>query len=328
MTVEAILAGFVGLIAGVLIALWFDSQTLMRRLQDANIEKQKMQSALQKSQIQQRAAAQQIEVMKGELKAAVEDNSQLEATIARQLAEIEASREQLQTTIRTNETLRGNLQEAQVRLEEVEGLQLEVEEKLTTAVAENNRLLGDVQLMEAEFVTLEAQIEKSTQTKSMTAEIEQKIIAAEAQLAALETEKDAAKAQLDQVELANVEQKAQIEGLMKQLQDTEKLRQQLTVAHKKLQTADSHIETLQSKMDDVQTKMNYSGKSQLQLIRGIGPTYGRRLNEFGIQTFADLAECDAEQIADIIKKKHWQVVNISDWIDEAKALSARLTSDS
>ncbi len=155
----------------------------------------------------------------------------------------------------------------------------------------------------------------------------QKIVAAEAQLVALEAEKDAAKAQLEQAELANVEQNVKIEGLLQQLEESEALRQQLANAQEKLETADSHIQTLQGKMDEVQTKMAYSGKSQLQLIRGIGPTYARRLSDFGIQTFADLAECDAEQVASIIKKKNWQAVDINDWIDEAKALAARLSPD-
>jgi predicted flap endonuclease-1-like 5' DNA nuclease len=327
MTVELILAGIVGFVAGLLVAFWWDSQTLVRRVQDANIEKKKAFEALQKAEIKYRAVEQQVQVMQAELTTAVQDNSEYEATIARQLAEIEASREQVQITVQVNEELQESLQEEQARLEEMEGLRLEAEEQLQTAVSENNRLLGDVQLMEGEIVTLEAKVEQAAQTQPMAAEIEQKVMAAEAQLAMLEAEKDAAKVQLEQAELTNVEQNAKIAGLLKQIQDTEALQEQLTAANEKLETADNHIQTLQSKMDDVQTKMNYSGKSQLQLIQGIGPTYGRRLNEFGIQTFADLAECDAEQIADIIKKKKWQAVNIGDWIDEARALAARLAPD-
>lgn len=327
MTVELILAGIVGVVAGVLVALWWDSQTLVRRVQDANIAKKNAENALQKVQIQQRAAEQQLQIMKQDLQTAVEESSEYEATIARQLAEIEGCREQVQISVQANEALQERLQESQARLEEVEELRLEAEEQLQTAVAAQNRLQGDVQLMEGEIATLEAKIEQLSQPQGMTAEIEQKIVAAEAQLAALELEKDAANVRLEQAEIANVEQNAKIEDLLKQLDEAEALRQQLANAHEKIKTADHHIQTLQSKMDEVQTKMNYSGKSQLQLIRGIGPTYARRLNEFGIQSFADLAECEAEQIGDIIKKKNWQSVNIQDWIDEAKALAARLPPD-
>jgi predicted flap endonuclease-1-like 5' DNA nuclease len=275
MTVETILAGFVGLLAGVLLALWLDSQTLVRRVQEANEQKGKAQAAVQKFQIQHQATEQQVRLLQGELATAVQDNTQYETMIARQLAEIEASREQLQTTIATHEALRENLQETHDRLEELEGLQVTAEAQLAAAEAEKSRLLGDVQLMEGEIVSLEAKVE------------------------ALQTE----------------------------LQAANELREQLATVQERLQTADSHSKKLQAKMDDLRVKMNYSSKNQLQLIRGIGPAYGRRLNEFGIQTFADLADCDPDQIANIIKKKDWQSVDIQKWIEEARALAARLGPD-
>ena len=272
---EMILAGIVGLVTGVLIALWADSQTLVRRVQAANEQKGKAQVAVQKLQIQHQAAEQQVKRLQGELATAVQDNTQYQATIARQLAEIEAGREQMQISIATHEALRENLQEVHNRLEEMAGMQMMAEAQLALAEAENNRLLGDVQLMEGEIVSLEARVDL------------------------LQTE----------------------------LQAADGLHEQLTVVEEKLQTAASRSKKLQAKMDDLRVKMNYSSKNQLQLIRGIGPAYGRRLNEFGIQTFADLAECDPDQIANIIKKKPWQAVNIQDWLDEAKSLAARLTSD-
>ena len=157
--------------------------------------------------------------------------------------------------------------------------------------------------------------------------LEQKLIASDAALVALEAEKDTAVNQLEQAELTSAEQSAKIAALSQQLGQVKLVQQQLTVTEEKLQTADAHLQKLQTKMEDVQTKMSYSGKNQLQLIRGIGPTYARRLNEFGIQTLADLAECDEDQVVKIIKKKYWQAVNISDWLDEAKALAASLNED-
>jgi len=331
MTVELVLAGIVGLVAGVLVALWLDSQSLVRQVQQANSEKQKSLATLQKFQIQYRANEQELRLAQKELVTALEERNQLEETIARQLAEIEASREQLKTTIKTDEMLKENLQESQARLEEIEGLQLMAEEKLATASAENNRLVGDVQLMEAEIVTLEAKVEQITQelqqVQVKAADMEQKALAAETQLAAVEAEKDTAQVQLQQAELVSVEQKAKIATLEQKLQEAEQVRQQLTITEEKLQTADTHIQKLQDTMEDVQTKMNYSGKSELQLIRGIGPVYARRLNEFGIQSFADLADCKPEQIASIIKKKNWQAVDIQNWLDEAKALAASLDAN-
>ncbi|MAU01133.1 MAG: hypothetical protein CL608_28655 [Anaerolineaceae bacterium] len=327
MTVELVLAGVVGLVAGVLFALWWDSQTLVRQIQEANGEKHKALSSLQKYQIQYSAVEQQLQLAKTELETAVEERTQLEETIARQLAEIEASREQLQATIKTNESLKENLEETRDRLEEVQGLQVLAEEKLETAAAENNQLVGDVQLMEAEIFTLEAKVEQLQQLQAQVADLEQKALAAESQLAAVEAERDSAQVQLQQAELVNVEQNATIDALQQKLQEAKAVQQQLTVTEEKLQTADAHIQKLQDTMEDVQTKMNYSGKSELQLIRGIGPVYARRLNEFGIQSFSDLADCKPEQVASIIKKKNWQAVDIQTWLDEAKALAATFEAD-
>ncbi len=331
MTVELFLAGIVGFVAGVLVALWWDSQTLVRQVQQANSEKQKSLATLQKIQIQHSANEKELQLSQKELVTALEERNQLEEIIARQLVEIEASREQLQTTIKTNEMLKENLQELQDRHEELEGLQLIAEDKLATAVTENNRLVGDVQLMEAEIFTLESKVEQLTQAieqaRENVADLEQKALAAEAQLATVEAERDSAQVQLQQAELVSVEQNANIATLQQKLEEAEAVQQQLTVAEEKLQTADAHIQKLQDTMGDVQTKMNYSGKSELQLIRGIGPTYARRLNEFGIQSFADLADCNPEQVASIIKKKNWQAVDIQNWIDEAKALAATLDAN-
>lgn len=331
MTVELILAGIVGLVAGVLIALWLDSQTLVRRVQEANAAKSKAHASLQRFKNQHQSMEQQLQIAQNELTTAVAERTHYEETIAKQLAEIEASREQLQASIQTNDVLKENLQDGQARLEELEAMQLTLQEELDKAAAENNRLLGDVQLTEGEIVTLEAKIDELAQmleeARVNNAHLVHKVEAAEMQLSAAKAETEAARTERQKLELTAVEQKAKIEGLLKQLEETQGLRKRLDAATEKLQTADSRIQALQGKMEDVQTKMSYSGKNQLQLIRGIGPTYANRLNDFGIQTFADLAECTVEQIADIIKKKSWQAVDIQDWLDEAKALAARLGPD-
>ena len=331
MTVEVILAGVVGLAVGVLVALWVDEQRLVRRVLEAKADKQKAEANLQKFHIRHRAAEQQLQVTQADLATAVQERTQYEELIAKQLAEVEASREQLQTSLETNEMLKENLQEVQERLEELEGLQLISDDKLETAVTQNNDLLGDLQLMEAEIVTLEAKVDQLTgeleQIQSHATGLEQRVVTAEAQLTAVESEKDIALTQLQQAELSSVEKKAEIEALQQRLEEANSVHQSLVVTQEKLQTADAHIKKLKGTLDDVQTKMSYSGKNQLQLIRGIGPTYARRLSEFGIQTFADLADCNPEQIASIIKKKNWQSVDIEKWLEEAKALAARFGPD-
>lgn len=335
MIVEIALAAFVGLVTGVLLALFLDSQTLVRRVQEANAEKSKALADVQKVQIRYRALEQELQMVKVESETAVQDTTQdttqYEATIARQLAEIEASRDQLQTSIHTNEALRENLLETQDRLEELEGLNLMAEEKVAVSEAEINRLLGDTQLMEAEIALQEAKAaqlgEVLQQAQCRSAEVEQQAAAAAVQYSAIEAEKDLLLTQLHEAELAAAEQNARLATLEKQLREAEAVRQELEAAQVKLQTADKHIQTLQDTVEDAHTMMNYSGKNELQLIRGIGPAYARRLNEFGINSFSDLAKCEPQQIATIVKKKNWQALDIQEWIDEARALAARLGPD-
>lgn len=331
MTFEILLATFVGMVIGVLLALWLDSQTLVRRVQDANAEKSKAKGDLQKFQIRYRALEQELHLVKAESETAVQDTTQYEATIARQLAEIDASRDQLQTSIQTNEALRENLLDAQDRLEELQGLSLIAEEKLATTTAENARLVSDIQLMEGEIALLQTRVEQINETLQQVqrrrAELEQQVATAEIQYSASEAEKDLALKQLQEADLAAAEQNARIATLEKQLHEAESVRSKLEEAKAKLQTADQHIQKLQDSVEDAHVMMSYSGKNELQLIRGIGPAYARRLNEFGINSFSDLAKCAPEQIATIIKKKNWQAADIQDWIDEAKALAARLGPD-
>lgn len=331
MTVELVLAVFVGLVIGVLVALWLDSQTLVRRIQEANADKSKAQADLQKFQIQHRALEQELKMVRVESETAVQDTTQFETTIARQLAEIEASRAQLQTSIQTNEALRENLQEAQERLEELEGLNLMAGEKLSASEAEVNRLVSETQLMEAEIAMQQdkaAKLDAALQeAQSRNNDLEQKATTIELQLGTVEAEKDQVLNQLQEAELAAAEQNARIATLEKQLNDSETVGHELVAAKEKLQTADKHIQELQDTVEDAHAMMSYSGKNELQLIRGIGPAYARRLNDFGIHSFSDLARCQPDQVATIIKKKNWQAADIQDWIDEAKALAARLGPD-
>lgn len=53
-------------------------------------------------------------------------------------------------------------------------------------------------------------------------------------------------------------------------------------------------------------------------INGIGPVYEKRLNEAGIQTFAELAALTPERIRAIIKPENWQLIEPEKWIEEAR----------
>jgi polyhydroxyalkanoate synthase len=64
------------------------------------------------------------------------------------------------------------------------------------------------------------------------------------------------------------------------------------------------------------------GKKQVEIVRGIGPTYARRLHEAGVHSLNDLAELTAERVAELVGLKTWQRANPQAWIDEARELAA------
>lgn len=65
-------------------------------------------------------------------------------------------------------------------------------------------------------------------------------------------------------------------------------------------------------------KNNNKGKDDLKLINGIGPAYEKRLNEAGINTFADLSHYVPERVHEIINPQTWQQIDPQAWVTEAK----------
>jgi predicted flap endonuclease-1-like 5' DNA nuclease len=62
-------------------------------------------------------------------------------------------------------------------------------------------------------------------------------------------------------------------------------------------------------------------------INGIGPVYEKRLNEAGIQTFAELAALTPERIRAIIKPETWQLIEPEKWIKEARLRLSKANPD-
>lgn len=57
----------------------------------------------------------------------------------------------------------------------------------------------------------------------------------------------------------------------------------------------------------------------LTIINGIGPTFAKRLQSAGLQTFADIANSTPEHLREVAKVAEWQG-NPADWIEQAKAI--------
>lgn len=61
---------------------------------------------------------------------------------------------------------------------------------------------------------------------------------------------------------------------------------------------------------------------RLEEIRGIGPTYARRLNAAGIVTYQELARASERQLREIIRPASWQNVDFASWIRQARGFAA------
>ena len=84
---------------------------------------------------------------------------------------------------------------------------------------------------------------------------------------------------------------------------------------------DSAIET--ESLPDLKPESNLfddSAVDDLTLISGVGPERKRKLNNAGIRTFSQLAECDPETLYDIMNRRVGPDL-INKWIDQAKELN-------
>ena len=64
-----------------------------------------------------------------------------------------------------------------------------------------------------------------------------------------------------------------------------------------------------------------SAEDDLTTIKGIGPTFAKRLKEAGIKTFKQVAEAAPERLREITKIRDWQRPSAEEWIEEAQSLS-------
>lgn len=59
-------------------------------------------------------------------------------------------------------------------------------------------------------------------------------------------------------------------------------------------------------------------RDDLTVLNGIGKVFAQRLNEAGVNTFADLAKLSPDRLREITQAKDWQKIDPQAWIDQAK----------
>jgi predicted flap endonuclease-1-like 5' DNA nuclease len=222
-------------------------------------------------------------------------------------------------------------------------------EQLATAVDENRKLQQKVRSLTSRLAAAKSRVEQLGQDLDETAEqieaLTQLSQSQREELTAVTTAKESLTEKFDQLT-------SQLEGLRTEHEQASRrlaaadvelnhLREDLAAAEDKtaqLVSLEADKQVLQSRLDELQTRFESAqhqlkfaglkGKNQVEIVRGIGPTYAGRLHEAGIHSLADLAEQTVERVAEIVGLKTWQRANPQAWIDEAKELAAAFDKDS
>jgi predicted flap endonuclease-1-like 5' DNA nuclease len=220
------------------------------------------------------------------------------------------------------------LDEEQKEATRLDELRVALETKLETAVADTDSLKAELKLFDDEMDDLRD--EKIELARQLTiAQVEMKYMAEDIEesrqklvvLDELEAENQKLTTTLEIVKKERDERKAKVDQLLNQIAETERLRANLKETEEKLQTSNSQLGNMQTALGRAKTQIKHTGKSQLQLIKGIGPATERKLKAAGIVTVADLAEETPERLREILGPKSSSRVNPEAWLAEAQQLA-------
>ncbi len=289
MDIGIILALLVGLTAGVLAALLIDSYYLGEKVRQANANRTMARQELDRTQADLSRAEKDLAVAQNELK-----NLSRETT--RKEVELAALQGKLDTAAARIEALNHNLDQVNEHLDELRRDNRALQGQLQTSRNENNLLRDNLQ-------RLETQLEEARE--------ENRAICQQVSVA--------------EVEMKHLRQK--LAEMQEQKAEAARLRRQLSLAEENLRAAQEEVGGLRSRIKALQAQIAIAGKNPLEVIKGIGPTYAKRLNKYGIYTLEDLAQADPAAIADYIELKPWQAVYPAAWITEARALAAKISKE-
>ena len=334
MSIEVFFAIIAGLILGALIVLLIDGYTMLQRVKSARSERNQAQEDLQKTQADLRKANEKLATAQNEAKVLKQDLGKREDELEEKVALSEHQKQQLEATTAQIDTLNDNLNRVNMHLDEIREENKALETQLNTAQGENASLQESLNLTDNQLQATQKEKEEACQQLAVGAvelqhlkeNLEQSRSLGE-RATALAAEKELLSKQLLESEQQVAELRAQVNSVLSQLTETQFLRRRLIENDEKLKTAESQIEQLQSKLKTLQAQMAYTGKNQLQIIKGIGPVYAKKMNEYGIYTLKDLAQADPEKIVDFINLKKWQSAEPAGWIEEARLLSIQFGDD-
>jgi predicted flap endonuclease-1-like 5' DNA nuclease len=324
-----LLALFIGLAMGALVVFYLDTRSWGQKVQATAGERNKAQAMIQVLQARlQRAEKAQL-VAEKEVQLLRQERNEREAHLRQREDEAQTLQEKLQTAETEIDQLQENLIQVNGHVDEMRRENQRRQQEWQAAVAQNQLLQENIERYNSELEALRAENQRINQQLAV-AEVEMKHLQRDlaeaddkdARVNTLKVENDALVGQLNKAQIRLGELKAQLDGALHQLTETQFLRKKLVEMENRLKVAEAQAGTLQDKFTDMQSTFDHTGKNQLQIIRGIGPTFARRLNEAGILTLADLAQCTREQLAEIIQPKKG-LVDLEEWIQEARELTVK-----
>lgn len=112
-----------------------------------------------------------------------------------------------------------------------------------------------------------------------------------------------------------------------QFTQARQMRRQLVFAVQQLKKFQARNETLMAQLAAREAKAETAAvaatavsHADLQVIRGIGPTYARRLHDSGVHTLSDLVAHSPERLHELAGLQEWQAAEPHAWLEEARSL--------
>jgi len=118
----------------------------------------------------------------------------------------------------------------------------------------------------------------------------------------------------------------ELQETVAQFTQARQMRRQLVFAVQQLKKFQVRNETLTAELAARETKVETAAAAtdvshaDLQVIRGIGPTYARRLHDSGVHTLGDLVAQSPERLHELAGLQEWQAAEPHAWLEEARSL--------
>lgn len=329
MSLLTILGTLIGLLTGIVVILIIDYLMLGRPLHLALQQKTNLQERLESQAEEIRTSQNEKYRTQAKMARLQETIQRLEETAVQQTNENNTLQHELSEAQGEIEVLHNNLNRVTDHLDKVQQEYQLACDKYESAAGENESLSEEIALLQEEVETLEvenqaayqeiaaneAQLELFKQRLANHDVLAKKVVQLGAEKKALEDRLKVEESRLEDM-------KGTIDNLVKRVTISNHAEEKVAEAKARLATAQTKLSTLRNKMTQMESHLEYSGKNELQLIKGIGPTYAKRLNEIGVMTLADLSKQDPVRVATVVQLKPWQNHDPVEWIEEAARLSA------